>query len=500
MKQRIFGPLGMSSTNTSITLFHPGDNVAAPHSKVEGKLQAIPYTSVDNAAPAGAINSSVTEMSRGVLTQLASGKIPRAEGKRLFSERVGKEMWSAQTVLAVPNTPPGLEALSTNFSAYGLGWGLNELRGHKVVSHTGGVPGYVSLVMMIPDIQLGIVVLTNQEAGGAFTAIGHRIADRYLGAPDTDWVEVYHKLDEKTGAGAAETLAKQSAGRNADSKPSLPLEKYAGRYADPWYGEIGITLEGGVLVLRFSHTPGLVADMRHWQYDTFQARWRNRALDADAANPVASSQGTSGGIIGDQTDPLRRYGRTGFNREHRFVFSSVYNFPQPANRLGFVGKTASGWILAGVITIQSGQYLTLTGSNGNNVFGITNDFAEIAPSCTAANLVTPGSLTKKLNNYFDTSCFAPYPVIGADGRGTGFGNLGSGVVTGPGQQNVNISLSKRTTITESTALEFRSEFFNAFNHPQFANPDTVVTDSTFGAISHTNVNSRIIQFALKFIF
>jgi hypothetical protein len=226
----------------------------------------------------------------------------------------------------------------------------------------------------------------------------------------------------------------------------------------------------------------------------------SRALDTDAAQPVANTQGTGGGAIGDQTDPLRRYGPSGFNREHRFVFSSVYNLPQPPNRQGFVGKIASGWSLAGVITIQSGQYLTLTGSNGNNVFGITNDFAEIAPGCTAANLVTPGSLTKKLNNYFDASCFAPYPVIGADGIGTGFGNLGSGVATGPGQQDVNISLSKKTNITERTALEFRTEFFNAFNHPQFANPDTVVTDSTFGAISHTSVNPRIIQLALKLMF
>ena len=126
------------------------------------------------------------------------------------------------------------------------------------------------------------MVLTNQSASGAFAAIGHHIADRYLGVPDSGWIEAYRKLGEKRRAEAAEMLAKQSASRNAESRPSLPLEKYAGRYADPWYGEIGITIEGGALVLRFNHTPGLVGDMQHWQYDTFQARWHDRSLDADA--------------------------------------------------------------------------------------------------------------------------------------------------------------------------------------------------------------------------
>jgi len=136
--------------------------------------------------------------------------------------------------------------------------------------------------MLVPDIQLGIVVLTNQEAPGAFSAIGHRIADRYLGAPDTDWITAYQKLDDKQRSDAAETLAKQRASRNADSRPSLPVAKYAGRYRDPWYGEITIATEREALVLHFDHTPSLVADMEHWQYDTFKARWRDHSLDADA--------------------------------------------------------------------------------------------------------------------------------------------------------------------------------------------------------------------------
>ena len=283
IKQRIFAPLGMNESNTSVASFHPGGDVATPHSKVEGKLQAIPFTNLDNSAPAGAINSSVTDMSKWVLAQLAHGGTPHTSGeKRLFSEKVSKEMWSAQTILPVSAPPPGLQALRENFSAYGLGLGLSEFRGHKVVSHTGGLPGYVSLVMMIPDIHLGVVVLTNQEATGAFNAIGHHVADRYLGASDTDWIAGYYKLQEKQRADAAEKVAKLSAARNTASKPSLPLPKYAGEYRDPWYGDVAITFERDALVLRFGHTPSLVADLKHWQYDTFEARWRDRSLDADA--------------------------------------------------------------------------------------------------------------------------------------------------------------------------------------------------------------------------
>jgi len=111
----------MAMTQTSVKFFHSGDNAATPHSKVEGHLRVIPYTNIDNSAPAGAINSNVSDMSRWISTQLASGRIPQSGDKRLFSEQVSKEMWSAQIPLPEPDPPPGLEALRGNFSAYGLG-------------------------------------------------------------------------------------------------------------------------------------------------------------------------------------------------------------------------------------------------------------------------------------------------------------------------------------------------------------------------------------------
>ncbi|HLY18049.1 MAG TPA: serine hydrolase [Bryobacteraceae bacterium] len=282
IRERIFRPLGMTDSNTSVADFHPGGNYATPHSQVEGKLTPVPPARIDNTAPAGAINSSVSDLAKWVALQLNKGEIPGAEKKRLFSERQSREMWSPQTILPTGEPPPALAALRTDFAAYGLGWNLREYRGHKLVGHTGGLPGYVSQVTLIPDMQLAVVVLTNQESGGMFSSVTYHILDSYMNAEAVDWVKAFHDLSELQRAAANNAEKSAASARAADSKPSLPLEKYAGRYVDPWYGDIDIALEQGKLVMRFSHTPALTGDLEHWQYDTFKARWRDRSLAADA--------------------------------------------------------------------------------------------------------------------------------------------------------------------------------------------------------------------------
>lgn len=282
IRERIFRPLGMADSNTSVVDFRPGGNFATPHSLVEGQLTPLAPARIDNTAPAGAIDSSVSDMAKWVTVQLNGGAIPGAERKRLFSERQGREMWSPQTILPTADPPPALAALRTDFAAYGLGWGLREYRGHKMVSHTGGLPGYVSQVALIPDMKLGVIVLTNQESGGMFSSVTYRVLDNYMSAPEVDWLKAFHDLAQHQRAQADEAVKKAATERAADSKPSLPLERYAGRYIDAWYGDIAIGLEQGKLVMRFSHSPALTGDLEHWQYDTFKARWRDRSLAADA--------------------------------------------------------------------------------------------------------------------------------------------------------------------------------------------------------------------------
>jgi CubicO group peptidase (beta-lactamase class C family) len=278
VRERILLPLGMNTTNLSTTLFKPGDDYAWPHSKVDGKLQVVQFQSLDNAGPAGSINSSVAEMANWLMLQLNHGKFLDRDG-RLFSEQSSREMWAPQTILPTGNASGPLAALHANFAAYGLGWGLRDFHGRKLVGHTGGVLGFYSQVMLVPEENLGVVILTNAEQGGALGSILHHVLDHYLELKPTDWIAAYKAADEQEEKDAAETMRKQNSGRAAESKPSLPLEKYAGVYADAWYGPATIRVENGKLVFTLDHTPSAVADLQHWQYDTFKAHWRDRTIE-----------------------------------------------------------------------------------------------------------------------------------------------------------------------------------------------------------------------------
>jgi hypothetical protein len=244
----------------------------------------------------------------------------------------------------------------------------------------------------------------------------------------------------------------------------------------------------------------------------------SKEMDTDGVDPEWGSAGGTSSLGNQSADPRTRYGPGSFNRNHRFVISYLYSIPGPKNLSSWRGQLLGGWAVSGVTTIQSGQYLTLTGQNSLNVFGISNDRIQLAPGCTNGQLANSGSVTDRLNNYFNGNCIdrqdltqplnAPlanganspvWPVISTDG-GTDFGNSAVGGVTGPGQNNWDISIQKAFPIRESMNVLFRTEFFNAFNHPQFANPVVDTSDSNFGRILSTTVNPRILQFAVKFNF
>jgi hypothetical protein len=226
----------------------------------------------------------------------------------------------------------------------------------------------------------------------------------------------------------------------------------------------------------------------------------SKTLDSDGADINGTSAGNAN-TLGDQNSSRQRWGRASFDRTNRFVFSATYSLPAPET--GLKRSLFGGWALASVVTVQSGTALTLSYTNATNVFGITGDRAQLAAGCTKSQLVTPGSVNSNLNHYFNSSCFATPPVIGADGIGTTFGDSGTGIVNGPDQANADLALSKAIGVgwpREGSALLFRAEFFNALNHPQFANPDAQLGSPTFGVISNTSVNARIGQLAVKFSF
>ena len=288
VKTRIVVPVGMTSSTVHLSDAASGPNVAGTHAEVEGTVRPVAQFKSDNGDPAGGVSASALDMARWMIVQMDSGRIGAAAAgvpeRRLFQPSSTRELWSIVTPIPVTraSTPAGFEHLKRNINGYALGLGVSDYRGNLRLQHSGGLPGYVSLVTMIPGKRLGVVVLTNQESGEAFNAISLRAIDIYLGAPQLDYVGFFGARRDTVRAQLARARRRAAAVRDSGSGPSLSPAKYAGRYQDAWYGDVDITMEGTGLVMRFSHTPQLVGDMRHWQHDTFLVRWRDRELRADA--------------------------------------------------------------------------------------------------------------------------------------------------------------------------------------------------------------------------
>jgi CubicO group peptidase (beta-lactamase class C family) len=289
VREHIFKPVGMDESLIDKTGLQPGMDVAMGHAEFNFKdLKPVPPMAWLNDPGAGGIYASVHDLSKWMNVQLAGGVLPTngADGKpaRLFSEDSQQQMWSMLTPITIGKPPIAeLAPLVPHFYGYGESWFLSDYRGQRLVWHTGGWPGMVSRVTLVPELHLGVVVLTNQESGAAFNAVTYRVLDAYLNpAHKTDWVAVYDKAVKKAKANADDSFAKHTAARDASSKPSLPLAKYAGAYRDPWYGDVIVSYENGKLRLRFSKTAQLIGSMTPWQHDSFIVHWDDRALNADA--------------------------------------------------------------------------------------------------------------------------------------------------------------------------------------------------------------------------
>jgi CubicO group peptidase (beta-lactamase class C family) len=277
---RILAKVGMTGSNVRHSAAAAGGNVASPHASIDGKVRPIAPFDSDNTNPAGGINSSAEDMAKWIRVQLSGGRL--ADGSRLFSPATARELTSVVTPIPIADPPPELAPLKPFFRGYALGFDVREYRGHKAVTHTGGLPGYVSRVMMIPDTNVGVAVLTNQESTEAFDSIALHVVDHYLHAAAFDWIDGFAKVRSRAEATVAQEAGRATTLRDPTAKPSLPLAKYAGTYRDVWYGDVTIAESDGRLTIAFSHTPLLEGDLEPYQHDTFIARWRDRELRADA--------------------------------------------------------------------------------------------------------------------------------------------------------------------------------------------------------------------------
>jgi len=213
-------------------------------------------------------------------------------------------------------------------------------------------------------------------------------------------------------------------------------------------------------------------------------------------------------VTNDQTNPSQARGLNDFDRKHRFVFSFTYAPPKLTAGPSALRHVFSSWQLSGESVLQSGLPLTVVDSTAGLIYGNLSGFSRA--ECTGANPASSGSLSRRLNGYFNPAAFAPPPVIG---DGTGFGSCGVGILRGPSQLNLDLGIQRNFAITEGTGLQFRIEFFNFTNTPKFGKPNSdfaggdscsgsvcIPNNPSFGLISSTVSNPRIIQMALKYNF
>lgn len=267
--RRIFQPLGMTTSTTTVRDLSGRPDVATPHGTRDTALKPIRHRNLDNVAPAGSIYSSAAEMTRYVRFILGGGTF---EGKQLLKPQT-------LAVIHTPHismqSPPDSLRPSTHFTAYGLGWVLTDYKGRKIAWHNGGIDGFLSEMWTVPEEKLGIVVLSNRDGHQIGPAVVWRILDLYLEPAQHDWNAIGLKRWQTAMAGQAAAQKQTEASRTKDTKPTHSLEAYAGTYTDSLYGDFRVKLDNGQLMADFG-AGDFGGPLEHWQFDTFRATWRDQ--------------------------------------------------------------------------------------------------------------------------------------------------------------------------------------------------------------------------------
>lgn len=270
MHRRIFEPLGMTRTNTSVRFLPEMDNVAKPHERIHGRVQRVPHGNLDNEGPGGSINSTVLDMARYIRFQLGGGTF---EGKQLLRPETLAEMHTPQTL--IPITQDHRDAYpDLHFLAYGMGWEILDYHGRKVVQHSGSFDGMRARLSLIPEENAGFVILTNLGWGNMLdAALRNVLLDALLGDSGRDWSGEYLARVRRQEAEAVAYEKRIREERVPGTKPSLAAEGYAGSYRDEGFGPATVKVEGGKLVLTLG--PRHTGDMVHYHHDTFWCTWRD---------------------------------------------------------------------------------------------------------------------------------------------------------------------------------------------------------------------------------
>ena len=268
MRSRIFEPLGMRATIATSATLANRPNVAMPHDLVDGQLRTIENATVDGVAPAGSVWSSVEDMAKWMQMLLAGGTV---NGRVLLKPETVTELFTPQAMVTLQAFYPTARLTKPHWRTYGLGWFQQDYRGRAVDFHTGSIDGMVAIHGLMRDERLGVFVLANRDHAEVRHALMLNVFDRFTGAGERDWsaelITLYRDLRKEEDA----RRQKEESLRVTGTSPSLPMERYAGTYSDPLYGDVLVSVDAGRLRARYG--TAYSGALEHWNYDTFRAKW-----------------------------------------------------------------------------------------------------------------------------------------------------------------------------------------------------------------------------------
>ena len=328
VRQNIFEPAGMADAHANYSPDAP-DTVAL-HARTGGAIRGdgneavlpAPEGFFHGVGPAGGISVSAADLARWMQVQLAHGALPN--GGRLYSEAQAAELW--RPVVVVPadefKLPAPLAAMQPDLQTYALGWFVESYRGHIVVEHSGAVFGALSMLYLIPETGVGIAVTINSEDSSARRAVLFHLLDHYLGLAPTDWLSRLKAARAQALRQAQAVLdAAPAPPASSGVTPALPLDRYTGRYVDPWYGPMSVAAgRNGGLSIAFDETPGMQGALESLGANRFRTRWRDANIE-NAYVDFATSAGAVTGATLKAISPLADFS---------FDYQDLHFIPAPA--------------------------------------------------------------------------------------------------------------------------------------------------------------------------
>lgn len=311
---RLFQPLGMTETVAMRSRIQ-AENVAGRHARLGppmrgmGKVQVVRPDEQDKIAAAGGINTNAHDVPAWFHVQLNRGLLPN--GKRLWSTAQAEQMWTPQTITDSGPGPTAESPTHPVIEAYALGWDVQDYRGQRLLSHGGGLLGQVTRHAMLPELGCAVAVYSNIEEGYASTGIRNAILDRLVGAPPFDWLAAMQKIRANREAGALKQSGSAGPQKPAGG-PSLPLQAYAGRYRDPWYGDIVVSVKGDALAIEFTRTAAFKSGLESWGPDTFRTHFPPDAGE----DAVVMFKVAGGKVTGVTMKPLSPLADFSFDYQH----------------------------------------------------------------------------------------------------------------------------------------------------------------------------------------